>query len=73
MFEVEDEPVHVAPPEYVIVRKLEFYREGGSEKHLRDIEAMLRVSGDLIRKDVLQRWILASGPEATWRSVGEPE
>jgi len=27
----------VAAPEYVIVRKLEFFREGGSEKHLRDI------------------------------------
>lgn len=30
-----------APPEYVIIRKLQFYREGGSEKHLRDIRAML--------------------------------
>jgi len=40
MVEVDGEPVHVAPLEYVIVRKLEFYREGGSEKHLRDIEAL---------------------------------
>src|SRR5262245_5939807 len=31
------EAVVVAPPEYVIVRKLEYFREGGSEKHLRDI------------------------------------
>ncbi len=31
----------VAPPEYVIIRKLEFYLEGGSEKHLRDIRGML--------------------------------
>ena len=35
----------VAPPEYVIVRKLEFYREGRSEKHLRDIRAM----ADMVR------------------------
>jgi hypothetical protein len=27
--DVDGEPVHVAPLEYVIVRKLEFYREGG--------------------------------------------
>ena len=73
MVEVDDEPVHVAPLEYVIVRKLEFYREGGSEKHLRDIESMRRVSGELIREDVLQRWILAKGLEATWLSVEEPE
>jgi hypothetical protein len=35
------EPIVVAPPEYVIVRKLEYFRKGGSEKHLRDIRAML--------------------------------
>lgn len=31
----------VAPPEYVILKKLEYYREGGSEKHPRDIRFML--------------------------------
>ncbi len=31
----------LAPPEYIIVRKLEFHREGGSDKHLRDIASML--------------------------------
>ena len=36
--------IWLAPPEYVIIGKLEFYREGGSEKHLRDIRAMLAVT-----------------------------
>jgi hypothetical protein len=31
--EMEGQVLVVAPPEYVIVRKLEYYREGGSEKH----------------------------------------
>lgn len=31
----------LAPPEYIIIRKLEFYREAGSDKHLRDIRNML--------------------------------
>lgn len=31
----------IAPSEYVIVRKLEFYDEGRSEKHLRDIAAIM--------------------------------
>lgn len=31
----------IAPPEYVILRKLEFLREGGSDKHLRDIRFIL--------------------------------
>lgn len=37
-------PVWLAPPEYVIAHKLEFYREGGSEKHLRDIRGILAVT-----------------------------
>jgi hypothetical protein len=40
--EFEEETVVLAPPEYVIVRKLEYFREGGSDKHLRDIRSMLR-------------------------------
>ena len=43
--EYRGEPLTVAPPEYVIVRKLEYFREGGSEKHLRDIRSMVSVSG----------------------------
>lgn len=42
--EVEGQVLVVAPPEYVIVRKLEYYREGGSEKHLRDIRSILDTS-----------------------------
>ena len=38
----------LAPPEYVILRKLEFYREGGSSKHLTDIRGML--DGNIPRK-----------------------
>lgn len=41
---VGETPVWLAPPEYVIVHKLEFYREGGSDKHLRDIRGMLAVT-----------------------------
>ena len=33
--------INLAPPEYIIIHKLEFYREGGSQKHLRDIAGIL--------------------------------
>lgn len=49
--------VRLAPPEYVIVRKLEYFREGGSEKHLRDIRAMLAVSGEQLDRPALDEWI----------------
>lgn len=43
----EDE-VYFAPPEYVILWKLEFFREGGGDKHLRDIRGMLLVNAENI-------------------------
>jgi len=67
--EFEGEPLMLAPPEYVIVRKLEYYREGGSEKHLRDIRAMLAVSGGQIDQPALDEWIRRCKVEAEWRKV----
>jgi hypothetical protein len=37
-----------ATPEDVILKKMEYYRLGGSDKHLRDIAGVLRVSGELV-------------------------
>ena len=55
--ELLGETLVLAPPEYVIVRKLEYYREGGSEKHLHDIRGMLRNSGSAIDVDEIQRLV----------------
>ena len=65
----EGEPVVLAPPEYVIVRKLEYFREGGSEKHLRDIRSMLAISGEQLDRAALNEWITRRGVEAEWRKV----
>ena len=67
--EFKGEMITLAPPEYVIVRKLEFYRQGGSDKHLRDIRTMLNVSSSLINQADLQEWIRAQGVEAEWRKI----
>ena len=67
--EYRGEPVAVAPPEYVIVRKLEFYREGGSEKHLRDIRAMLAISGDQVNRAELNAWINRRTLAVQWKAV----
>jgi hypothetical protein len=61
--------VRVAPPEYVITRKLEFYREGGSPKHLRDIRSMLNLAADLIDRATLEDWIRRRWLDATWSEV----
>jgi hypothetical protein len=64
----------VAPPEYVVTRKLQFYKEGGSEKHLGDIRGMLDALGDSIDMPALEEWTRTLGVEAQWQEVrsGKP-
>ena len=57
----------LAPPEYVIIHKLEFYREGGNEKHLRDIRGMLLATE--IDRAFLEKEITARRLEKAWRAV----
>ncbi|MEP6956032.1 MAG: hypothetical protein ABI883_04350, partial [Chthoniobacterales bacterium] len=58
-------PVWLAPPEYVIVHKLEFFREGGSEKHIRDIRGMLAVTD--VDRAVIGEEVHARRLEVEWR------
>jgi len=61
--------IWVAPPEYVILRKLQYYREGKSEKHLRDIAGMLELLGDTIERTVVNDMVLEHGLSAEWQAV----
>jgi hypothetical protein len=64
---VENEGVQIwlAPPEYVIIKKLEFLREGGSEKHLRDIRGILAVT--TLDRAFLAKEIAKRGLTDLWR------
>ena len=64
--DLDGENVVFAPPEYVIVRKLQFYREGRSPKHLRDISRMLLGLGEEWRRAELERLIREHGLQAEW-------
>ena len=56
--------VAVAPPEYVVLRKLEFYREGHSSKHVADIRAIREITG--VDETVLAPWLESLGLGALW-------
>jgi hypothetical protein len=56
----------IAPPEYVILHKLRSRQQGASERHLRDIRAMLRVLGDSIDRPTLVRDAAELGLTAQW-------
>jgi hypothetical protein len=51
----ENESLWVAPVEYVILKKLEYYREGQSGKHLLDIQGMMNVSGESVDQVFLEK------------------
>ncbi len=65
----EGETVVLAPPEYVIVRKLEYFREGRSEKHLRDIRSILSISGEQLDRTALTEWIQRFELQSQWKLV----
>ncbi|MCW5889746.1 MAG: hypothetical protein KIT14_04265 [bacterium] len=56
----------------MIVRTLEYDREGGSEKHVRDIHAMLRVSGPDVDRTALETWVARRGLAEVWGRVATP-
>jgi hypothetical protein len=60
------EQVPLAPIEYVLVQKLRYFRLSGSERHLRDIAAMCRISGELIDMRELETWVERMGLQAEW-------
>ena len=43
----------IAPPEYIIILKLLFYKEGNAYKHLDDIKGILKQSSQLINNELL--------------------
>lgn len=71
LMEIDGLQVAFAPPEYVILRKLEFFREGHSEKHLRDIAAMLCESGPHIDKSFLAGEVLTRGLTDEWQRAND--
>lgn len=58
----------IAPPEYVILRKLEYLKEGGSDKHVRDVRFILAAT--VVDRTFLEREVFRLGVQAQWAKVG---
>jgi len=68
---IGSDAIWFAPLEYVIVRKLEYFQQSDSDRHLRDIAGMLRVSSDLVDDSELQRLIAERELATAWqRALG---
>ncbi len=67
--DLDEDQIVLAPPEYVILRKLQFFKEGGSEKHLRDVSRMLAATGETWEAGVLDTLLAEYHLEPEWQRV----
>jgi len=65
----EDTEADFASPEDVILKKMEFYREGRSDKHIRDIAGILKISGDALDREYIDIWAAKLGLREIWRLI----
>ena len=63
--DLEGSQAWIAPPEYVVLRKLEFLREGGQDKHVRDIRFIRAAT--VLDSTFVEREVARLGLEAEWK------
>jgi hypothetical protein len=65
----ESYEANFASPEDVIIKKMEYYREGASDKHLRDIAGIIRVSSREVDIPYIDKWARDLGLEEIWDAI----
>ena len=73
LYVLQEHSVWFAAPEDVIIKKMVYFREGGSDKHLRDIAGVLRIQGERIDRDYIQRWVDRLGLAEIWTAIVDRE
>jgi hypothetical protein len=58
-----------AAPEDIIIMKMQYYRDGGSEKHLRDITGILKISRDEVDMAYIVNWSSHLGLMDVWEMI----
>jgi hypothetical protein len=48
---------------------MEFYKAGGSEKHLRDITGIIKVSGADVDRQYIEGWAKQLGLTDVWEAI----
>jgi hypothetical protein len=56
-------------PEDVIIKKMDYFREGGSEKHLRDITGILKMLGPRVDLEWVSAQAAAMGLDGIWSAI----
>ena len=62
--------IWLAPPEYAVVRKLQYYLESESDRHLRDVSAIFEISEKRIEMIEVEGWAERLGLVEALRAAG---
>ena len=65
----EDYSACFSSAEDAIIKKMDYFRQGGSEKHLRDITGVLKTSRDRIDSAYISAWADRLGLEEIWKMI----
>lgn len=65
----EDYQAWFSSPEDIILKKLEFYRDGESDKHLRDVASVMKIRADKIDRAYISHWAAALGLQEIWDTI----
>jgi len=65
----ETASAHFASPEDVIIKKLQYFKKGHSDKHLRDITSMLKISSELIDRTYISFWSKKLSVSEIWEEM----
>ncbi|MCU0285686.1 MAG: hypothetical protein MUF15_04735 [Acidobacteria bacterium] len=66
---LEEEEINFASPEDVILKKMEYYKMGSSEKHLRDIAGILKIYKGKIDFEYLKNWVSIFDLIEIWEAI----
>ncbi len=58
--------MYVASAEDTVISKLEWAKEGGSERQIDDVRRLLKVQQSNLDRAYVDRWVTALGLEAEW-------
>ncbi|MFC1511365.1 hypothetical protein ACFL5U_03160 [Candidatus Margulisiibacteriota bacterium] len=58
-----------ASPEDVVLKKLEWYKMGESQKHLDDIKGILELSGSKLDMPYIDKWAIKIGVQDIWQKL----
>ncbi len=68
-FKMDGVGVNFAAPEDVLIMKMKYYKSGGSEKHIRDIMSMIKISKELIDFSYIETWVSKLNLKEIWDQI----